>query len=169
MKKPSHPPHFSRLYPQPCPFGRQPEFMAIVEGRDVDGPVNRELPLAAQLFLHHNGSFTTNCLPIFPTLVNKTTRCLTPPKKPRVSNNNKISQNYVHACNRVLKITKHEHLRSWVQQSVWLWKRRSYISIYHSFGISSRAVWNYYHFLWFVTFRGSTSLIKTTFSQSSPA
>ncbi|MEQ2253512.1 hypothetical protein ILYODFUR_032936 [Ilyodon furcidens] len=39
--------HFSRLYPGSHSFGRDPKFMAIDEGRNVDRPV--------QISLHHNG------------------------------------------------------------------------------------------------------------------
>ncbi len=54
---PSHPTekaHFGRLYPGSCPFGHDPKLMTIGESRNVDWPVNRELRLAAQLFLHHD-------------------------------------------------------------------------------------------------------------------
>ncbi len=54
---PSHPTekaHFGRLYPGSCPFGHDPKLMTIGESRHIDWPVNRELRLAAQLFLHHD-------------------------------------------------------------------------------------------------------------------
>ncbi len=54
---PSHPTekaNFGRLYPGSCPFGHDPKLMTIGESRNVDWPVNRELRLAAQLFLHHD-------------------------------------------------------------------------------------------------------------------
>ncbi|KAI2645722.1 Biotin synthase [Labeo rohita] len=54
---PSHPTektHFGRLYPGSYPFGHDPKLMTIGESRNVDRPVNRELRLTAQLFLHHD-------------------------------------------------------------------------------------------------------------------
>ncbi|MEQ2311648.1 hypothetical protein AMECASPLE_022511 [Ameca splendens] len=48
--------HFSRLYPGTRSFGNDPKLMAIGKGRNVDCPVNRELPSSAQLSLHHNGT-----------------------------------------------------------------------------------------------------------------
>ncbi len=62
---PSHPTekaHFGRLYPGSCPFGHDPKLMTIGESRNVDWPVNRELRLAAQLFLHHAQTGTSTAL-----------------------------------------------------------------------------------------------------------
>ena len=56
--EPSHPleeTHFGCLYPRSCSFSHYPQLMTIGEGWNVDGPVNRELRLPAQLLLHHNG------------------------------------------------------------------------------------------------------------------
>ncbi|MEQ2294343.1 hypothetical protein AMECASPLE_002953 [Ameca splendens] len=64
---PGHPTeeaHFSRLYLGSHPFGHDPKFMAIGEGRNVDRPVNQELCFSAQLSLHHNGPITVPAAPI---------------------------------------------------------------------------------------------------------
>lgn len=46
-------PHLCHLYPGSCTFGHNPQLMTSGEGWTVDRPVNRELRLVAQLFLHH--------------------------------------------------------------------------------------------------------------------
>ena len=85
--EPSHPPEetqFGRLYPRSPSFGHYPQLTG--EGWNVDGPVNRELRLPAQLLLHHNGPvqrpYYCRCRTnpsvhlIFPSLMNKTPRYL---------------------------------------------------------------------------------------------
>lgn len=55
--KPHHPPdkpHSRLLYHKPCPFGHHPDLMTISEGRNIDGMVNQQVCLAANLF-HHDG------------------------------------------------------------------------------------------------------------------
>lgn len=64
--EPSHSlgkPQFSRLYPWPCSFGHYPEPMTIGEGRNLDGPVNRELHLTTDATPNHS---------ILRSLMNKT-------------------------------------------------------------------------------------------------
>ncbi len=89
---PSHPTekaHFGRLYLGSCPFGNDPKLMTIGESRNVDWQVNRELRIAAQLFLHHDRPvhwphYCRSCTDpsvnqicfILPSLVNKTPRYL---------------------------------------------------------------------------------------------
>ena len=46
--------HFTRFSLGSYSFGHDPKYMTIGEGRNVDWPVNWELRVLAQLFLHHD-------------------------------------------------------------------------------------------------------------------
>ncbi|MEQ2236162.1 hypothetical protein ILYODFUR_009591 [Ilyodon furcidens] len=66
---PGHPTeeaHFSRLYQGSCPFGHDPKFMAIGEGRNVDQPVNRELRFVSPLLQQLHRSVCRSPAPFSP-------------------------------------------------------------------------------------------------------
>ncbi|MEQ2293284.1 hypothetical protein AMECASPLE_031738 [Ameca splendens] len=66
---PGHPTeeaHFSRLYQGSRPFGHDPKFMAIGEGRNIDQPENRELRFLSPLLQQPHRSVCRSPASFFP-------------------------------------------------------------------------------------------------------